>query len=93
MRIGDFADMIGATLELRRYPNNKAFPALPTARWLAMFQNCEIGGNGMLEGATGRGTTPREAIRDYAERIQGKHLVFSAFSPYRMEFDAPERLT
>lgn len=86
MNIYELSDILGAELKLIRYPNQDS-------RWTAEFSDCEIknkSSDGCLIGEYGNGKTPYEAIKNYAEKISGKVLVFNAYSPTRKEFNCPK---
>lgn len=86
MTIFEFADVIGAELLVRRYPNQNG-------RWTAQFEHCEKKDGVCLVGAYGNDTTPAEAIVAYAQEIGGAKLVFNASSEsHRREYFAPRGL-
>jgi len=86
MNIFEFADVIGAELELTRYSNQNG-------RWSAGFRGAEVKGDGVLIGSHGNGKTPEDAIVDYVDEICGKTLVFNAYSSRdRREFNVPQDL-
>ena len=72
MTIFESADLIEATIELHRYPNQN--------RWTARFQDGEISSNGLLTSEYGNKDTMEGAIRDYIKRIAGRKIVINATS-------------
>ena len=84
------ADLIGADLIVRRYANQKS-------RWMVTFEHGDTKDSvddPLLTGTTGNGTTPFDALRDYAERIAGKILVLNGGDEKRRrEFAMPLALT
>ena len=86
MNIQEYADILNIEISLIYYPNQKN-------RWSAMFQNCEVMGDGVLIGTYGNGTTPLSAIGDFIENIKGKKIVFGAGTLKRREFVVPETLS
>lgn len=58
-------------------------------RFYAKFTGGEIKGNGVLSSVFGNGSTPEEAIENYAKHISEKTLVFDARSIRRKEINVP----
>lgn len=82
MTLYEYCDAINARLELKRYPSQ-------TGRWTAKFGDCEVKTRSCLEGAYGNGTDPISAMQDYVKAIEGKCIVFNAYTPARCEFTVP----
>ena len=62
------------------------------ARFYAHFKDVEIMDNGFLEGATGEGNTPKDAVKDYAKKIAGKRIAWRAYQKDRRNIVIPEKL-
>lgn len=58
-------------------------------RYYAHFDGADVKGNGFLIGEYGNGTTPEQAIDDYARRIEFRTLVFNAYGEDRREIKVP----
>lgn len=86
MDITEYADALNLELAVRRYPNR-------TPRWTASFAYAETKdskADATLTGLYGSGRTPTEAIRDYADQLQGKVLIVRAGHPdERREYQVP----
>ena len=85
MTIEQFADAHNLVMEVRERRRPEGDPA----RYYAHFENCEIGGDGILRGAFGDGRTPEDAIANYAAEITLKRIVIGAYTPERREIDVP----
>ena len=85
MTLFELAEVVQGTLEFRRYP-------LQDGRITCSFERCEIKGTGVLIGKYGNGYTFQEAMKDYANEIQGQILVFDAHTDRRKEFGVPPTL-
>jgi hypothetical protein len=48
--------------------------------------------SGCLGSICGRGSTPNEALSEYAKMIAGKRLAFGAYTDNRQEFDIPKEV-
>lgn len=63
-------------------------------KYYARFYMTEIMENGMLRSGSGDGTTPEEAIRDYANGLAGKRIVYNAMGGLgRREVQCPDLFT
>lgn len=82
MRFTDYCDAINATLVVTRYPNQGE-------RWSAKLEHAEVKEEGVLVGTYGNGKTADDAVRDYIKQIQGKTLVFCAYTARRRELTVP----
>lgn len=81
-----FADIINESVSI----HSRHF----SPRWYANFDYCETQeGDHLLKSECGNGETPMEALRDYAEKIRGKRLIFHATrKDMRREFIVPSDL-
>lgn len=89
-----FADQHGLVMEVVERSKSANGPYGATlSRYSANFQHVEIMDRGMLESSFGNGNTPTDAVADYAKRIEGRRLVYKAYSLFeRKEFEAPNVL-
>lgn len=85
MNIYDFADAIEKNIVIIRYNNQDN-------RFLAMFERCEVSEGFVLIGEYGTGTNPIQAVNDYAKKLQGRKIVFDAYSDNRIEYDVPKNI-
>lgn len=60
------------------------------ARFFAYFQHTEEKRGHCLAGISGDGSTPDEAIAEYAKQISGKLMIINAFSDKRQEVPFPK---
>lgn len=88
MTIEQFADAHNLVMQV----NERRLPVGDPARYYARFKQCEIGDSGVLIGEYGDGSTPEEAIDNYADAISLKHIVIGAYTQERREIDAPRLL-
>ena len=86
MNIYEFADIIDAQLEIRRYPNQNN-------RYIAQFSNCMVSEPAILVGLYGNAKSGKGAITDYVNKIKGQKIVFNSHTPQRKEFIVPSTLT
>lgn len=63
----------------------RELPESSPMRYYAKFARCEVKNRGCLEGRFGNGSTPEEAIRNYATEISMQDLVFNAYTENRKE--------
>lgn len=84
--LADFADRHGLIMTVRERADRKTSHYPP---YSARFENVEIKHGQMLEGCSGNGDTPEEAIRFYTEKISGKTIAIDAFKPTRREIQVP----
>ena len=84
MTLEEFAEKEGLTMEVNERSN-----AHPIAPFYASFRYVEVQLGCMLKHVTGNGSTPEEAIRDYAKRISQQPLVIDAYKKSRREINAP----
>lgn len=59
------------------------------SRFTAHFVGVEIKRNGCLESGYGEGSSPEDAMYDYANRIAGQRLARGAYTSDRADFEAP----
>lgn len=85
MKLGEFADVIGKDLLIRRYANQNN-------RFTCAFDGSEVKEGCFLRGGFGDGDTVEKAIADYVQQIRGKHLVFNAYTPKREDYEVPATL-
>jgi hypothetical protein len=85
MTIEELADVLGVEIKIHYSPVNH--------KWMAKLERAEIKGNGVLIGECGYGKTPRQALAQYAEKIQGKTVVFDAYTNDRRESSIPATLS
>lgn len=84
MTILEFADVIDQGIKIRYCPNQDG-------RFYATFESGEVKDGCCLVGSFGNGTSPSEAINEYANEIAGETIVFHARSKdMRKEFVAPK---
>lgn len=58
-------------------------------RYYASFKHSEVREGALLCGLTGNGSTPEDAIKDYANLIQMRMLVVNAMDTSRREIRVP----
>lgn len=58
-------------------------------RYYAHFDDVDVKEYHFLIGEYGNGTTPKQAINDYARKIEFKILVFNAYGKDRREIKVP----
>lgn len=88
MTLEQFADKHGLEMEVVERPPYLNHP--PEMRYYARLKWIDVKDGCGLLGVTGNGSTPEEAIKDYAPRISEKHLIFDALSKEnRREIFAP----
>ena len=58
-------------------------------KYYAMFVDCDVKDGGCLVGMFGNGATPEDAVREYAESISNKTIVYKALSEERKEIRVP----
>jgi len=85
MDIVQFADQHGLEMEI----HERSRPIGDPARYYAHFRRADIKNGGVLIGAFGDGSTPEEAIKSYAQRIDMQTLVINAFTEKREEIQVP----
>lgn len=79
--------MLNTVMEIRGYIDHND---LESERWQASFRYLEFKDGGILGGVFGRGETPREAVRDYIERMAAHptgQFVMNAYKDNRQHFD------
>lgn len=81
--IGEFAAEFGLTMNVRE----RRVPIGSRNRFYAHFDDCEVKDGCVLIGEYGNGSTPEEAIADYATKISMKQIVVGAFTNGRKEID------
>lgn len=88
LTLAEFADRNGLVMEVveRRRPIGDP------SRYYAHFQRVEVREVCLLRGTYGDGSTPEEAIANYAPEISLKIIVVDARMPSRKEIESP-RLT
>lgn len=74
-KLQDFADQYGLELVVRER-NSSVLP-----RFFASFDDLDVKDGNILCSTFGNGSTPFEAIVNYAQLISNKSLCFSASSP------------
>lgn len=87
MSIEQFAD--ANDLEMVIHERSKKYCSSNEMRFYARFDKAEIGGDGMLRGAYGNGSTPEKAIEEYAQVISEEFLIISANQSDRREIRVP----
>jgi hypothetical protein len=58
--------------------------------WKCKIRGLEVKEGGCLVGAYGTGQNKSEAMKDYAEQIQGQMIVIDSMQPGRKTFRLPE---
>lgn len=86
MTLEEFADQHGLVMHVSWF--SSAFQSLEL-RAYARFRGAELMCGGMLYSAFGTGSTPEEAVAEYAGRISMRRLVVDAHLPTRREIDVP----
>ena len=87
MTIEEFADKHDLIMEV-----NERSPVLwkdESSRYYAHFRNAEISRDIFLAGSFGDGSTPEEAISNYAKEISGRTLVVEACRDSRRDIRVP----
>lgn len=86
--IAEFAERHGLTMEVheRERDSSMYFTTYP---FYAEFKGAEVKEGVCLISAFGDGDNEESAIRDYANEISGKLLVFNAFGKDRYEIKVP----
>lgn len=85
VRFEDFADANGLEMEV----SERGLHAGPGARYYAHFKRAEVMERGCLVSSSGNGSTPEEAIADYARELVGKRIAINAHLPERRELQCP----
>ena len=87
--IENFADKNGLIMEVHERPYKVGDPE----RYYAHFKNSEVReGIDCLLGLMGSGSTPDEAIAEYAKRLSLRLLIIDSFLPSRREIKVPRLL-
>jgi hypothetical protein len=86
MRIGDYADVINKEIRITRIPNAKP------QQYRASIGDAEIFENNVLVSIDARGVCPRTALRNLAEAISNKTIVFKAYQENRERWEVPDLL-
>lgn len=84
LSVQEFADQHQLTMEIHER-SKREFPMLE--RYYAFFEACEVKEGSVLVGVFGNGETPEDAMKDYAEKISEKRLVFFAGDERRLRFE------
>lgn len=79
--IEEFAEAHQLTMDVVE----RELPERSPMRYYAKFARCEVKNRGCLEGRFGNGSTPEEAIKNYATEISMQDLVFNAHTENRKE--------
>lgn len=83
-RIEDFADQHELTMKVfERHAHSSP------DRFYAHFDRVDVKEGSVLVGRFGDGATEDQAIADYANKISGAFLVYSAYTDARREMRAP----
>lgn len=85
MKLTEWCDVIGATLQVTYYPNQNT-------RWCAAVEGMEIKDGGCLATFHGKGNAPYDAILALLRKCQGKTVVFNAYKSNRIEYIFPKNL-
>lgn len=85
----EFATRHGLQMEVNERSRKDLGDDWPHGRFYASFKDAEIKDGCVLISTFGNGTTPEEAIAEYAKRILGQRLVIDAGCRNRREIDAP----
>ncbi len=88
MSLEQFADAHNLTMKVHERSIVSGLP-----RYTASFEGVEVMENGILTSSYGNGSSPEEAIADYAERISGRRLAHNAYRSDRSNFEAPNEFT
>ncbi len=80
--IEEFAIANGLTMKVVE----RTLPIGDPMRFYAMFDQCDVQGDGVLIGEYGNGATPEEAIEAYAQRISLKTLIFNGHTNQERRF-------
>ena len=83
--IEEFADEHNLTMIVNERPNSIG----RSGRYYAHFEGAELSDGMMLIGVYGDGSSPEEAIANYAPQISEKLIVIDATRPERREIFAP----
>ena len=79
--LASFADEYGLTMEIHeRTPSDLGAQWNQNSRYYAHFEACDVKDGVVLCGTYGNGSSPDEAMADYAEQISGQLLVFNAWT-------------
>lgn len=86
LTIHDLADLIGADIIVKRFPNQES-------RWIAMFDGWQVRENdSIVSGTYGSGNTPENALASYVDEIKGKRIE-TIRREDRQTFIVPKTLT
>lgn len=84
MTIGEFAEKHDLTMSVNERPGTRS-----DTSFYAQFKGSEVSKGSCLYGTYGNGSTPEEAIANYAIEISEQRLIFNAMRPNRIEIVAP----
>lgn len=88
--LAEFAEKHGLTISINeRNPRVLGSRFAENSRYYAFFKGVEIKDGPILQKAHGNGSTPDDAMSDYAKQISNHRLVFGAYTQDRREIDAP----
>lgn len=87
--IEKFADRYGLIMEI----HERAKLIGHTGRYYAHFRDAEVREGSLLIGVFGDGSTPREAITNYAREISLRNLIIDAMGEARREIPVPRLYT
>jgi hypothetical protein len=85
MDIIEFADLIGISIVIHYFPNQKT-------RFSASIDHGETKNSkedGILRGTIGNGNSPVSALNDLAQSISNKWLIVRAYGDDRQEYHVP----
>lgn len=85
MKLGQFADIIGKDLNIKRYANQKK-------QFTCSFDSSDVLEGRVFHKVYGNGDSIESAIADYVQQVRGKKLVFNAMKEDSMECNVPETL-
>lgn len=83
--IEEFADKNNLVMQV----GERATHVTSGSRYYARFVGAEVKDGIMLNGVSGSGMTPKQAIDDYARRISLETLVVDAYTKNRREIKTP----
>jgi len=86
MKIKEFAKMIDREISVEKVIHREGY--------VAEIKGLEIKDDGIFDSCFGHGKTKHQALKDYAERIQGKiGMTYAYYQSIRREWNIPDKMT
>ena len=86
MTLEEVGIILGVELEVRKLTTTEP-------KFHASFPKVEVKDGGCLTSTFGRGSTPREARKDYAKELCGQRVVRGAYTKNRLEIILPPKIS